>query len=166
MNPDIVEKEVCIVVGIRSVWDLNPELPGSVWREKVAPRLDELPTMRGNAKAAFIVFAPIPDDEQGRYEIVAGRLSDSLEAIPVGMVGWEVPPGVFAVVKSKGVKEIVPTYRQTIDRWLPGTGYEPGNGLVVAHTISGDVVDDPDTVWQVSIQLRNPADIGPFGIWE
>ncbi|MDR1611656.1 MAG: GyrI-like domain-containing protein [Planctomycetota bacterium] len=166
MNPDIVEKEVCIVVGIRSLWNLDPNLPGRIWREKVSPRLHEIGSASGNAKSASIVFAPIPEDENGRYEIVVGRVSDSLERIPIGMAGWEVPAGVYAVVKSESLSNVLAVYRKTIEQWLPATGYEPGHGLVVAQTLFGDPGDAPETVWQVSIQLRNTADTDIFGWWE
>ncbi|MDR0363266.1 MAG: GyrI-like domain-containing protein [Planctomycetota bacterium] len=165
MNPDIVEKEVSIVVGIRSAWDLDPDVPGAILREKVLPRLDEICSTPGNDRTAIIVFAPIPDDAKGRYELVVGQVCDSLENIPPGMVGWELPCGVYAVVKTSGLLNVYPTYKDAVDRWLPGARYAPGSGLVVAQSPTIDQLEDPASVWRVNIQLRNLAEANPFGDW-
>lgn len=104
MTPDIVEKNGFIVVGIRSAWDLDPVLPGVLWTTSLAPRVDEITPAPGAENYSYVVFGRIHDDPGGYFEIVVGRVVDSLENIPTGMAGWEVPSGVYAVLEAEGLE--------------------------------------------------------------
>ena len=165
MTPDIVEKNGFIVVGIRSAWDLDPVLPGVLWTTSLAPRVDEITPAPGAENYSYVVFGRIHDDPGGYFEIVVGRVVDSLENIPTGMAGWEVPSGVYAVLEAEGLEAVYSAYRAVVDAWLPGSGYALGDGPCFAASPSPGAPGDPKAPWRVHVSIRNVDDAADLAIW-
>lgn len=165
MKPDIVEKPAFLVVGIRNVWDLNPQVLESLWQEKILPRRKEIKAAPGTENSAFGVFGPIPDNSEKLYEYVAGLMVPSLEDIPLGMVGWEIPAGIYAATTAQGLANVYPVYREVIDKWLPQSGYEAVNSPVFTISSNLEKPADPATYWQINVRIRNPRHKSEIEMW-
>lgn len=153
MTPEIIARDEFIVVGIRTVLDLSEDTAGELWKDKFLPRRAEL----GAGKSrCFGVFSVLSDDEiDGRCEYVAGAATDSLEDIPVGMVGWVVPAGTYAEAEACGLGCISPTCREVIADWLPDSGYKLVSGPMFAYTDAARP-DVEDALWKVNIPIETP----------
>jgi AraC family transcriptional regulator len=66
--------------------------------------------------------------EEGAFEYLAGVEVDCLDALPEGMVGWEIPEATYAVFKA-------PSLQVIHEAW----GYATGEGLA---KLPGYVADD------------------------
>lgn len=150
MTPEIIEREEMIVVGVRSVLAIGENAFEDVWKNEFLPRCGEI---AGAEKEYCGVFNPLPDDKDGRYEYVAGVLTDSLEDIPIGMVGWIVPAGTYAIGESRGLRDIYRACRELITVWLPDSGYHRLPSPMFAFTPERHPERD-DAPWRVGVPVE------------
>ncbi len=165
MKLDIIDKPGFLIVGVRALWNLDPDILGSLWTTKVLPRRKEIKAAPGTESSAFGVFAAIPDDREGMFEYVAGMMVASLEDIPNGMVGWDIPEGTYVSAPATGLENIFPVYKELIEQWLPTSGYELAPSPV--FTISPNAADpaNPTALWQVNVQIRKSGISSEIDAW-
>lgn len=165
MKPEIIDKPAFLIVGVRTLWNLTPEVPGSLWTNKVLPRRKEIKAAPGTESSAFGVFSPIPDSGGRLFDYVAGMMVTSLEDIPLGMVGWEIPEGTYVSVTTQGLTGIYKAYKDVVDGWLPGSGYVRVDGPVFSISSHINNPADPSAFWQVNIQIKNPKVKSDVDMW-
>jgi predicted transcriptional regulator YdeE len=88
-------------------------------------RVGEIKHSDPNAHVAYGVCSPNP---QGLVDYVAALPVTSLDDIPAGMKGLEVPAQTYVVEEAHGLKDIMGAYDRILHHWLPASGYEPGGG--------------------------------------
>lgn len=161
MTPELVEREEMIVVGVRSILGLGEAASDSIWKNDFLPRRDEIP---GTNKTYYGVFNLLPDDKEGRLEYVAGVLTDSLENIPFGMVGWILPTGTYAICEARGLHGVYQTCRDLATVWLPDSGYHRLASPMFAYT-SETEPDKDDAVWKVGIPVEKTELLAQLETW-
>lgn len=165
MKPEIIDKPGFLVVGVRAVWNFDSQVPKMLWNDKILPRRNEIKAAPGTENSAFGVFGAIPENRNGLYEYVAGLMVLSLEDIPMGMVGWEIPEGRYASVPAQGLDNIYPAYKELTDTWLPTSGYQRVNSPV--FTISSSLANptDPAAFWLVNVKIEKAGAKSTFDPW-
>lgn len=162
MTPEIIDRDEFIVVGIRTVLDHGAQNTGTLWKDKFLPRHNEL---EGADRKYYGVFNILPDNQQeGRYEYVAGVVTNSLEDIPLGMVGWVIPASKFAEAEAVGLTGINRVCREVIADWLPDSGYEMMQSPMFAYT-SDPHPDSEKAVWKVNIPIETPEVLAELESW-
>lgn len=161
MTPEIIERDEFIVVGIRTVLEMGAETTGTLWKEQFLPRHNEI---KGADRCYYAVFNTIPDDKEGRFEYVAGVVTNSLEDIPVGMVGWVIPAGTYAEAAATGLTGINQGCRDIIADWLPDSDYQKVNSPMFAYTMDAQP-DSSDAVWKINIPIETPEALAAMGTW-
>lgn len=161
MTPEIIARDEFIVVGMRTVVEMGAQAGGSLWKDKFLPRRNEVPV---SSAEYYGVFNFLPTEEgAGRYEYVAG-VQGSLENIPVGMVGWVIPEGNYAVAQAIGPAGVNQVCRDIITDWLPDSGYLLLHSPMFAFT--RDQHPDSDTaVWMVNIPIETPETLAQLEKW-
>lgn len=162
MVPEIVDRDEFIVIGIRVVLDLSSDCANTLWRDKFMPRHGEI---AGMDRLYYGVFNSLSDGKSaGRYEYVAGAACDSLENIPLGMVGWVVPAGRYAQAEATGLAGIPKTFRHLITDWLPDSDYSLAASPVFAYT-DFQHPDSPEAIWKVNIPIETPEMLEQLKNW-
>lgn len=162
MTPEIVNRDEFIVVGIRTVLEMGAHTTGTLWKDKFLPRHSELV---GADHCYYGVFNTLPDDQKGgRYEYVGGVVTNSLENIPVGMVGWVIPAGNYAEAEAIGLTGITQVCRDIITDWLPDSGYKMLANPMFAYTTSPHP-DSSEAVWKVNIPIETPEVLAQLEKW-
>lgn len=161
MNPEIIERDEFIVVGIRTVLERGAQSTGTLWKDEFLPRHNELQ----NADHKYYgVFNALPDaGKNGRFEYVAGVVG-SLDGIPDGMVGWMIPAGTYAVIEAKGLAGISDACRSLIADWLPDSGYSLTSSAMFAWTEDSHP-DSPGAVWKVNVPVETPEVLEELKKW-
>lgn len=163
MAPEIIDRDEVIVVGIRAVLDNAALNTGTLWKDKFLPRQHEI---KSADRKYYAVFNALPntDAECGRYEYVAGVVTNSLENIPVGMVGWVIPAGKFAETEAIGLTGIHQACRELIADWLPDSGYEMMQSPMFAYT-SEMHPDGEQAVWKINVPIETPEILAELEQW-
>lgn len=163
MTPEIIDRDEFIVVGIRTVLDRDALNTGTLWKDKFLPRHGEL---EGADRRYYAVFNELSNDqrESGRYEYVAGVVTNSLENIPLGMVGWMIPASKFAEAEAVGLAGINRVCREVIADWLPDSGYEMMHSPMFAYT-SDPHPDGEQAVWKVNVPIETPEVLAELESW-
>ena len=125
MQPEIVHKDSFKVVGLHYVGKNEHGEISQMWRE-FNPRVLEIRHLAPVKEVAYGVCSPCEDPQVIDY--VAGLPVTSLEDIPQGMVGVEVPAQSYVVFEAHGVSDIGATYHQILQEWLPSSKYQAGDG--------------------------------------
>lgn len=161
MNPEIIERDEFIVVGIRTVLEMGAQTTGTLWKDQFLPRHHEL---KDADHRYYGVFNILPHDSKGgRFEYVAGVVG-SLESIPNGMVGWQIPAGKYAQSQATGLSGISQICRDLITDWLPDSGYSLTASAMFAYT-ENKQPDSPDAVWKVNIPVETPEVLEELKKW-
>lgn len=161
MIPEIIARNECIVVGIRTVMELGTDATGMLWKEKFLPRHAEIPCAENRY---YGVFSMLPGDQgEGRVEYVAGVIG-TLENIPVGMVGWVIPEGNYAEAMAVGLQGVPQICRDIITDWLPDSGYKMVYSPMFAYT-DDPQPDSPGAVWKVNIPVETPEALAQLEKW-
>lgn len=163
MNPEIVERDEFIVVGIRTVLDIDATDTGNLWRDEFLPRRHELKKADNRYYGVFNIILPPNESKDSRFEYVAGVIG-SLESIPNGMVGWLIPAGTYAQVEAVGVAGINKTCRDLIADWLPDSGYSLTQSAMYAYT-EDEHPDSPTAVWKVNVPVETPEVLEELKKW-
>lgn len=161
MNPEILDRDEFIVVGVRKVLEAGPQTVGALWKDQILPRRNEV---NSADKRYYCVFSiPPSEDKRERYEYVAGAIG-SLESIPTGMVGWPIPSGKYAQTIAVGLEGIAPTCRNLVTDWLPDSGYSMTQGVIFAYT-DDENPESPSAKWKVNIPVETPEVLEELMKW-
>ncbi len=163
MTPEIVSRDEFIVVGVRTVLDFGEQSADTLWKDKFIPRRGELAVVDGRCYCVFSMLSEEGKDP-GRVEYVAGMVTNSLENIPVGMVGWVIPSGTYAEMSATGQTGIGQACRELIADWLPDSGYTLVAGPIYASTDSPQP-DSPEAVWKINVPIETPERLAQLGNW-
>lgn len=161
MTPEIIERDEFIVVGIRTVHEMGFEGAASLWEERFLPRQNEV---KGLDRHYYGVFNFLPNDHEGRIEYVAGVVTDSLENIPLGMVGWVLPMGTYAEITAAGLAASTKAYRDLITEWLPDSGFQVVNSPMFAYTADKHP-GSRKAMWKVNIPVETPDKLARYETW-
>ena len=122
LNPTFEPRPAFLVAGCGAVVAPNsPEIPG-IWQQFV-PRMGELSQRVG--EATYGLCCPPEEGAGGNFLYVAGVEVASLEGLPEGMTGMEIPEHEYAVfAHDRGLgPELGQTFRTIFEGWLPDSGY-------------------------------------------
>lgn len=161
MTPEIINRGEFIVVGTRTVAEIGDTDTDALWKTAFLPRYSEVPT---DERRYYGVFNFLQNDPEGRIEYVAGVVTDSLENIPVGMVGWVVPGGKYAEITAVGQTGVAKACRDLMTEWLPDSGYQRMTSPMFAYTSDGQP-DSPKAVWKVNIPIETPEELAQYETW-
>jgi predicted transcriptional regulator YdeE/DNA-binding transcriptional MerR regulator len=101
----------------------NQEIP-AMWRVFMQ-RQKEIKHCAPSPHGNYGICRPNP---QGLVDYIAALPVTSLDGIPGGMIGYEVPKQTYAVFEAHGLSDITATYDRINRNWLPGSGYTWGSG--------------------------------------
>jgi predicted transcriptional regulator YdeE len=142
-EPRIEQKGAFRVAGLRYEGRReHSEIP-ALW-DRFIPRADELIGDPSHF-VAYGVARALPNFPEGdTFEYLAGTKVASLDNLPTGMVGWEIPALTYAVLPAHDVPDIGPVSDYFHREWLPQSQeYETGEGLMIEHypeTYSRDLI--------------------------
>jgi len=94
------------------------EIP-ALWDNQFGPRMGELAYIRVGGEAYGLVRAKPDFGQTGVFEYLASVEVKSLDHLPPGMVGWEIPAQTYAVLPAKDVPGIAPALDYYYHQWLP-----------------------------------------------
>ena len=124
MEPQIVQKEACPVVGLKyRRKNENNEIP-QLWRD-LMPRAGKVQHI-ADPHAAYGINDNM-DESTGEWDYVAGFAVHSAEEIPPGMVRWEVPGGTYAIFACT-LPTLGETYLHAYRTWVPQSDYQLAGG--------------------------------------
>ena len=129
----IEQKKAFLVAGLRYEGkNEHGEIP-AMW-DVFLPRVAELVTDTGHL-VAYGVARGLPGYPAGDvYEYLAGVEVASLDHLPTGMIGWEIPALTYAVVPAHDVPGIGPASNYFYQEWLPHSKeYKMGEGLMIEY---------------------------------
>jgi len=93
---------------------------GALWDQQFIPRIGEMRPAGGAGMVAYGACR-MPEDpaalEPGAFEYLAAVRVDSLEGLPEGMTGWEVPAQTYAVLPAHGIPEIPRAFEYLYGTW-------------------------------------------------
>ncbi|MBP1692465.1 MAG: MerR family transcriptional regulator [Chloroflexi bacterium] len=123
MEPKIVNMDKFYIVGLPYIGDNEHQEISEMWGvfNQRAGEIKHLAPVDG----AYGMCYPHPT---ARMEYVAAFKVTELADIPDGMVGKEVPAQTYVVFQAQGLDDIGPTYHKIMQEWLPGSGYQAGDG--------------------------------------
>jgi AraC family transcriptional regulator len=94
----------------------------AMWDQKFIPRIQEL---RPDTAGGFVAYGAcrMPEEgaEPGAFEYLAAVEVPSLENLPDGMVGWEIPAQTYAVLPAHGLDEIPRVFDYLYSQWAPSS---------------------------------------------
>lgn len=101
MEPKIVHKEAFKVVGLK-YWGNDPanNCP-KLWRDFME-RYSEIENVIPSQEHDGIMCTREEDFVDGKFDYIASAEVSSLDKIPVGMVGAEIPEATYAAFTHKG----------------------------------------------------------------
>lgn len=120
----IVQLDSFQVVGMPYLGKNENSEISRLWQEFV-PRIPEICQIAAGPEISYGICSPHPS---GLIDYVAALPVTSLENIPSGMVGREIPVQTYVVFPAYGLADIGPTYQMIMEDWLSGSGYKPVNG--------------------------------------
>jgi AraC family transcriptional regulator len=124
MELKIVERSGFTVLGMHyGGKNENNEIP-QLW-QALGPRTGEVENMADDT-AAYGISANM-DIETGEFDYIAGFEVSGTEAVPEGMVAFEVPGGRYAVFTTT-LSQIGETFHNAYHTWLPQAGHQPTGG--------------------------------------
>jgi AraC family transcriptional regulator len=123
MEPKIVHKDGFTVVGMKYHGKNESDEIPQMWRAFGA-RAGEIEN-RVKENIAYGISANM--DESGAFDYVAGFEVSSTEAVPEGMVCFEVPGGQYAVFTTT-LPKLGETFQYAYHAWLPQSGYQAVGG--------------------------------------
>lgn len=132
---EIVERGPLRVIGIEVVatWrELWTEAP-KAW-QLLRARADEIPNRAGK------VFIDVSlEENEGTYRQVVGAEVDSLDVVPEGMIGVEIPPHRYLRYRHRGTLEEIAESFGRIYAWAAENGLEVDSfKLDEGYTLAGD----------------------------
>lgn len=130
-EPQIVTLGPLLLAGARYQGrNEHGEIP-AMWDGEFIPRLGELgPLMAGHE--LYGVARALPGPWTGEYEYLACAPVTSLEGLPDGMVGWELPAGTYAMAPCNDVPDIGRVHGYIRDEWLGASNeYRAADGPFV-----------------------------------
>ena len=79
---------------------------------------------------AFVAYSKDFDEETKSWQYIMGDVVTSLDSVPAGLSGYEIPASTYAVFpirprfKFLWGLQIARTKRHVFSKWLPNSGYE------------------------------------------
>jgi predicted transcriptional regulator YdeE/nitroreductase len=150
MDIKIVEREAFTVVGLkyrgRSESNEIPQLWGAL-----GPRSSEI-KHRVDVTAAYGISANM-DMETGAFDYVAGYEVSSTEAVPQGMVAFEVPAAKYAVFTTT-LPAIGETFQNAHGTWLPEADLRSTGGPKFELYDQRFDPQDPTSVFDLYIPIK------------
>jgi AraC family transcriptional regulator len=123
MEPKIVAKPAFTVVGMLYQGKNENNEIAQMWQQ-FNPRMGEV-KHKADPYVCYGVCYDM-DSEEG-FEYVAGFEVDSVADMPKGMVSRDVPKQKYAIFPCT-LKTIGEAYGHAFQTWLPGSGYQRGDG--------------------------------------
>lgn len=115
----IVERGAFLVAGTRYAGrNENREIP-SMWESDFMPRAAELRAVPGQEHVFYGVVRMSADLPAGEFEYLAAREVASLDGLPPGMVGRQVPAQAYAVFPANDVPDLGRVFDSAYNVWLP-----------------------------------------------
>ena len=150
MEPKIVSREAFTVVGqkYRGKNEDN-EIP-QIW-QAFMPRVPEIGHIV-NPHVAYGICGNM-DVDSGEFDYVAGFEVSNAEAVPEGLVSWEVPAAKYAVF-STTLPKIGETFEYAYKTWLPQSGYQPAGGPDVELYDEQFDPQDPNSKFDIYIPIK------------
>jgi len=114
----ITQKRAFLVAGLRYAGkNEHGEVP-ALWDKEFLPRIHELDNFRTGATYGISRVMPDIPWQEG-FEYLAGVEVGSLENLPPGMVGWEIPAQTYAILPANDVSGLAPALVYYYSEWLP-----------------------------------------------
>jgi predicted transcriptional regulator YdeE len=154
VEPRIVNGNAFNVAGLRYAGkNLHGEIP-AMW-DVFFTRIGELEhvSLPGHKWYGVCRTLPLDSQEEG-FEYLSSVEVSSLNALPEGMVGWEVPALTYAVLPANDVAGIAPTCDYFYGQWLPNSAaYVPVDGPMFEE-YSPNYPADPTIYIYFPVQAR------------
>jgi AraC family transcriptional regulator len=124
MEPKIVSREAFKVVGMKYRGkNENQEIP-QLWRDYGA-RWKEIEDVI-NPEVAYGMMDNY-DESTREFDYVAAMEVARIEAVPEGMVNWDIPEQIYAVFPCT-LATIRESYDAALKKWLPDSKYKHSGG--------------------------------------
>jgi AraC family transcriptional regulator len=150
MEIKIVERDAFTVVGLKYRGkNENNEIP-QLW-QALGPRTGEIKGMT-DEQLAYGISANM-DMETHEFDYIAGFNVRSAEAVPKGMVAFEVPKARYAVFMTT-LPKIGETFQRAHHTWLPQAGHQPSGGPELELYDEKFDPQDPNSEFELYIPIE------------
>ena len=146
MSYKIEEHGAFLVIGIDARTSNSGTAIGELWGRFLSEDLSQKIPNRSDAETSVTVYTEYESDHTGEYRAIVGCPVTTLDEIPDGMVGYEVPDGSFACYRSEGIPP-QSTVRIWQEIWKE-EGYE--RAYIADVDIYNDQSFDPEEPWSVT----------------
>lgn len=120
IEPKIEQRGAFLVAGMRYEGkNEHGEIP-AMWGEFI-PRAAELEPDESKRRVFYGVCRCLGPDAGGAFEYLAALERDSIESLPEGMVGWEIPEQTYAVTEAHGLSDLSAALGRFYNEWLPSS---------------------------------------------
>jgi predicted transcriptional regulator YdeE len=121
-QPLLVQKEALCLLGARYEGEGRPgEIP-KLWGQEFDPRLPELEPRRA-APGFYGVVRALPGIVPGPFQYLAALPVASVKDPPKGLVGWEFPAHLYAVLPVRDLADLGAVQTSFRRDWLPRSDY-------------------------------------------
>lgn len=128
------------------------EIP-AMWETQFIPRLGELGHLIVGHELYGVARA-VPGPWTGEFEYLACAPVRSLDALPEGMVGWEIPEGTYAMAPCNDVPDIGRVHDYMYNEWLPASAeYRATEGPFI-ELYPATYPEDSTILLHVAVQRR------------
>ena len=120
--PEIIEKDALLLVGLAYYGNPDGGAFGKAW-DRFIPLIRGIDNRTEDKGYGVQMF--LPDyQESGQSLYLTAVAVDSLENMPIRLVGKRLPAARYAVFTvTGGSRNIGPTFRHVYNRWFPESGY-------------------------------------------
>jgi len=127
------------------------EIP-TMWDSEFIPRLGELDDLMVGHELYGVAQA-LPGPWTWEFEYLACAQVTSLDALPQGMVGWELPAGTYAMLPCNDVPDIGRVH-DYINGWLSASAEHRSAGGPFVEVYPASYTEDGIILLHVAVERR------------
>ncbi|MDI9368678.1 AraC family transcriptional regulator [Mesotoga sp. BH458_6_3_2_1] len=125
MEPEIIHKSAFKVIGLKYYGNDPANNCPKLWRDFME-RHTEIDNVISAKESYGLMCTGEEDFIDGKFDYIASLAVSTLERIPEGMIGAEVPEATYAVFTHKGeLDSLQDTYEYIYGKWFQNSEYEP-----------------------------------------
>lgn len=126
-EPKIIKKESIKLIGKRGSYTLEKNNIPGLWNQ-FFKQMNRISSIADGGTYGVSIYKEENDiiniEDDFNFDYLVGFQVESLDLIPKGMVGYEIPAMDFAVFTHRGlIKDLQDTYDYIYRTWLPSSEY-------------------------------------------
>jgi AraC family transcriptional regulator len=131
-EPEIVALDAFFVAGTTYRGTNQQGEVVALWHDAFLPRAGELSARQADSDYYGVGRMPA-NAGPGEIEYLAGVKVTSLDDLPAGMVGWEIPANRYAVLPANDVPDLMAVAERFYGQWLPHSAYRAAGNYNIEY---------------------------------